>query len=302
MWERVSNHLKEGEERFLADGSRLAESYHVCAAAGLSREIGRPRDMLSGADLTEFLGLNATLIHHARDLFTDTHRQVADKSYVFILTDGTATILHVFTTPEVLEQCWRMGIRAGTSLREESSGTNAVALALRYRQPAIVRGQQHFCCLFQDWLCVASPVIGVGGEPAACVDVSTGAKADLGFLLPVVTFLAKAVEQWLAGASRQQAVSEVAAALRNPAPASAVPTLWPDLTRQESIVACLRAQGLTEGEIASHLSVSVNTVKSHLKSVHQKLGGRSRRELRDKFCSAFPEPTPPPGHPENHPT
>lgn len=103
MWEQAPNHLKEGEERFLVNGSRLAESHRVCAAAGLSREIARPRDMLGGAELTKFIDRNATLIHNARDLFTDTYRQVADKSYVLILTDGTARILYVFTTPEVLE-------------------------------------------------------------------------------------------------------------------------------------------------------------------------------------------------------
>lgn len=190
-----------------------------------------------------------------------------------------------------------MGIRAGTSLREESSGTNAVALALRYRQPVVARGGQHFCRLFQDWLCVASPVIGVGGEPAACVDVSTSAKADLGFLLPVVTFLAKAVEEWLAGASRQQAAQQAAAVLPDPALAFSVPTLWPDLTRQENAVARLRARGLTESEIASHLSVSVNTVKSHLKSVYRKLEITSRRELLGKSFRVSPEPALP-GSPE----
>lgn len=78
MWERVPDHLKGSEKRLLVDGTRLAESYRLCEAAGINREIARPKDMLSGADLNEFIGRNATLVHLARDLFANTHRQIVD--------------------------------------------------------------------------------------------------------------------------------------------------------------------------------------------------------------------------------
>ena len=40
----------------------------------------------------------------------------------------------------------------------------------------------------------------------------------------------------------------------------------------------LLADGLTYREIAETMFVSVNTVKSHLKSIYGKLGGHNRRE------------------------
>jgi DNA-binding NarL/FixJ family response regulator len=54
------------------------------------------------------------------------------------------------------------------------------------------------------------------------------------------------------------------------------------LTRRESQVAELAAEGLTNAQIGERLTVSVRTVESHLHRAMQKHGVRSRRELRDR--------------------
>ncbi|TMD92460.1 MAG: helix-turn-helix transcriptional regulator [Chloroflexi bacterium] len=51
------------------------------------------------------------------------------------------------------------------------------------------------------------------------------------------------------------------------------------ITAQERRVAELVATGRSNQQIAQHLSVSVNTVETHLKHVFSKLGVRSRLEL-----------------------
>jgi DNA-binding NarL/FixJ family response regulator len=64
---------------------------------------------------------------------------------------------------------------------------------------------------------------------------------------------------------------------------SPAPTTQPfnsDLTPRESEVAELMRRGLTNVEIAQRLGVSVNTVKKHLGSTYEKLGVRSRRQVR----------------------
>jgi DNA-binding CsgD family transcriptional regulator len=53
----------------------------------------------------------------------------------------------------------------------------------------------------------------------------------------------------------------------------------PALTRRENDVATLAVQGLSSQEIATHLSLSVRTVESHLSRVYFKLGISSRAEL-----------------------
>jgi DNA-binding NarL/FixJ family response regulator len=53
----------------------------------------------------------------------------------------------------------------------------------------------------------------------------------------------------------------------------------PRLTRQETSVARLVAQGKTNQAVADALVVSVNTIEYHLKNVYAKLGIHSRSEL-----------------------
>ena len=52
------------------------------------------------------------------------------------------------------------------------------------------------------------------------------------------------------------------------------------LSQQEIRVLRLLVAGLSNGEIASELVVSTNTVKTHVKSIYRKLNIRSRQEAR----------------------
>ena len=53
------------------------------------------------------------------------------------------------------------------------------------------------------------------------------------------------------------------------------------LTKMESTVATLFSRGWSVEDIARHLNVSKNTVKSHLSATYQKLGVNRREELQD---------------------
>jgi DNA-binding CsgD family transcriptional regulator len=53
------------------------------------------------------------------------------------------------------------------------------------------------------------------------------------------------------------------------------------LTPREADVLGLLRLGHSNGEIAAALSISIETVRTHARSVFRKLGVRSRRELAD---------------------
>ena len=53
-----------------------------------------------------------------------------------------------------------------------------------------------------------------------------------------------------------------------------------DLTTTEFAMAMLAARGWTNKEIAGHLNISVNTVKSHISEAMRKLNVETRKELK----------------------
>lgn len=57
----------------------------------------------------------------------------------------------------------------------------------------------------------------------------------------------------------------------------------PDLTERETQIAQLAADGLSNKEIGERLYISINTVKTQLKSIFEKLGVNSRALLKQEF-------------------
>jgi LuxR family maltose regulon positive regulatory protein len=70
-------------------------------------------------------------------------------------------------------------------------------------------------------------------------------------------------------------------------PGSRLPAASVDpLSRQEQRVLRLLAAGMSNPEIADELVVSVNTVKTHVKSIYRKLNVNSRRGVRQAARSS----------------
>jgi DNA-binding CsgD family transcriptional regulator len=73
----------------------------------------------------------------------------------------------------------------------------------------------------------------------------------------------------------------IAVIIDEPSPVEIAPILMAahGLTRQEQTLTRLVCRGLSTREVAESLHISVNTVQDHLKSIFDKTGVRSRREL-----------------------
>jgi DNA-binding CsgD family transcriptional regulator len=78
-----------------------------------------------------------------------------------------------------------------------------------------------------------------------------------------------------------QGTQAIAVIIEEPSPAELAPVLMMayGLTKQEQTVTGLVCRGLSTREIADRLHISLNTVQDHLKSIFDKTGVRSRREL-----------------------
>lgn len=69
-----------------------------------------------------------------------------------------------------------------------------------------------------------------------------------------------------------------------------VPPEW-DLSEREHEVVLLVQQGLSNKELAKHLGISVNTVKTHMRAIFEKSGTRSRIELMSRLMHVSPAPS-----------
>ncbi len=58
------------------------------------------------------------------------------------------------------------------------------------------------------------------------------------------------------------------------------------LTNRETQVCALVKKGMDNREIASHLFISVSTVKNHLRSIHKKLKVQTRAQLMARLNQA----------------
>jgi DNA-binding CsgD family transcriptional regulator len=73
----------------------------------------------------------------------------------------------------------------------------------------------------------------------------------------------------------------IAVIIEEPSPAEIAPVLMMayGLSKQEQVITTLVCRGLSTREISGRLYITVNTVQDHLKSIFDKTGVRSRREL-----------------------
>lgn len=101
--------------------------------------------------------------------------------------------------------------------------------------------------------------------------------------LPTVRVRTQAGRWAVLHASRLPAAGgpAIAVIIEEPSPAELAPVLMMayGLTRQEQAITGLVCRGLSTREIAGRLHITLNTVQDHLKSVFDKTGVRSRREL-----------------------
>lgn len=103
-----------------------------------------------------------------------------------------------------------------------------------------------------------------------------GAQADLEALLP---FWRRASARWYLAQLRDWAVSNGLTLRDESARDDHVASSAGVLTQREREVAMLVAQGMTNREIATRLSLSVRTAESHVEQIRSKLGFRARSQI-----------------------
>lgn len=74
----------------------------------------------------------------------------------------------------ILKKAERINNVPGGICSEQAVGTTGVGLALELGKPSLVIGREHYCEMFQDWTCLAYPIMDPGSKQVAGVLNITG--------------------------------------------------------------------------------------------------------------------------------
>lgn len=186
-WERFvagEDGIEGVRPEILMSWYRCRENYQVdpglaCAPAATSRsEHSLDHDVV----FTELGGAAASVA-----------REIEAHNGVVTVADGTGRILASWGDRATLTRAKESNLAPWSCWAEWASGTNGMGTALEARGPAVIRGAEHWCKGFHDWLCAGQAVRDVvTGEPVAILNVSCWRSPLRGSLAGA---LSKAVER-----------------------------------------------------------------------------------------------------------
>lgn len=237
----------------------------------------------------------------------DVDRTARDCDLVAAVTDATGRILWSTGGSHMRDRAAAVNFVPGGRWDEASVGTNALDLALRTGEPAMVFSAEHFSPAVHGWACYAAPLVDrAEGSVLGVLDLSTTWDRSHPMALATVTAFARTVSQALtarAGRLSLDPRSVPVATSGFPAPRQAPGTAPPDGTgalrvevlgrprvrqagvpimvslRQTEILLALALNpaGLSVDQLAAHvygdLPVAASTVKAEVSRLRRALPG-----------------------------
>lgn len=245
----------------------IYKSWDRCIKRGLSKNITTPTIRLSDEELEFTLNKNSLLISKFKSSIEKLRNTLTEECIYFFLTDKHGFLLAIENNEQIGKTTRPYKIKTGMSFAEESSGTNAISMAIHLQDPIYITPEEHYCEIFKKWYCYAVPLC-LENELVGYLDISTinhKMKKELiaiGELLPY-----KIMQDY----KKQMKASE-----------KKCKTIAVNFTRRQSIILDHLAKGYTGQEIATELCISINTVNYHKKIIFNKLGVQSSREAISK--------------------
>lgn len=277
-----------------------------------AREIW-PGGDFEAAERERFLARHSQLRRFCQHTFADIHRNFTDLNDLLALTDAEGRLICLHCSHELLAAAGDMGLRCGVTLTESSCGSNAITLALRYREAMISLRPGRQRMPFGNRATVAVPMLDSDQNVVGCIAIFNASEGSLGEKLLVAKFIAREISGvhllYAAGLTAaaplsSQGVLDDAAECRMEEVAPPPPPCLMErrggdrrrmqraaassvkLTRRQLQVLQLFAQGKGYKEIARDIGItSYKTVEEHLDAVREKLQVEHRRECIQKAMS-----------------
>ncbi|MEM2772649.1 MAG: LuxR C-terminal-related transcriptional regulator [Candidatus Pacearchaeota archaeon] len=230
----------------------IIKSYIKCLEKGIPTSLDFPLFCLPREDLEKRIKKNETLINIFK---TYTKRIVRNiPHYIFLLTDFEGYLLEFVYCKRKYKNLSNLGITYGISLKEESCGINAVSLALTTMKTARITQENHYCNLFKDWDCIATP-LKIDNTIIGCLDISA-----IGMVLP------KEAEEILELLAYKMVNEYIKRSLKD-----SKENIEEKLNSKQIKILQLSAEGHKELAIALEIGISISTVKYHKKEIIKKM-------------------------------
>ncbi len=233
----------------------ILSSWERCMERGMLSKDTIPAVNLKNDELESRLRENEKIISAFERSMETLKDLLVSKSCVFLLASRDGILLRKSSrrASKSFEE-WRM--TTGMSFLEESSGTNAIAMAMRLKKPICLLPQYNFCSFLKGWYCHAIP-IWCNKKPAGYLAVCDMEDMLMKELIAVVELLGYRIENELAVMAAKE-VHHTKHVIK--------------LNDKQLSILKLFARGLTERAISLEMGLSLGTVRYHKLNIFKKLG------------------------------
>jgi hypothetical protein len=218
----------------------------------------------------------------------DLRRTAEDGDLVLAVTDPQTRVLWTYGGRVMRRRAESVNFVPAGRWDEASVGTNALAIAMRTGEPAMVFSAEHYAPIVHNWVCWAAPLHDpVTGEQIGVVDLSTTWDRTHPIGLATARVLARLIEsamprsrQWRSGSGLAPTEPGLTLSILGSAEA------WLDgqrllLNRRQTeilAVLCLHFEGLSlerlHAMVYGDQAVTVSTLKAEVSHLRATLGGQ----------------------------
>ncbi len=228
----------------------VLSSWESCIKKCIPEQLSSPRIIIPRGT-SELTADSELLISVFEPVVKSIHHFITT-NHLFLLTDPGGNLLADIGT----KMAKTFNIETGMSFSEESIGTNAIALAMKLKQPVYLFPEQHYCNFLKKWHCYAVPLI-VRGEIKGFLDISIVEQDMKKEFMAIAQLVAEKVMNEYSAAASPGISKEI------------------NLNSHQVTVLKLLSQGLTATAVALKIGISVNTVKYHKRKIFRELGVQS---------------------------
>ncbi len=173
---------------------KIRASHKRSHELGVEKEREQPSKILSEKALKLSRERNQRLISIAGPFVQLLHEFVAESGFIILLTDEKGFILEMAGHKEILEDIKPYNLIPGASMDEESTGANAISIALHENSAIQVTGEEHYIKVFHKWSCSAAPIHDERGNIMGCLNISGYKDKVYPHILGLIVASVKAIE------------------------------------------------------------------------------------------------------------